>query len=92
MPRMVSGEGAPLAGHRHGRAAVVWRQRGTDTPGSAVLGHAGHGSWVPLPWVPQLVAIGLLGASAAGHRRDARARGAAARAIQPSEHGVSAIQ
>jgi hypothetical protein len=126
------GEGAPRAGHRRGRAAVVWRQRGTDTPGSAVLGHAGHGSWARLPWVPQLVAIGLLGASAAGHRRDDRARWAqtqrmfhgwprvragmlqhscvrvalgpvrrecmtpphhaAARAIRPSENGVSAMQ
>jgi hypothetical protein len=74
MPRMVSGDGALLAGHRHGRAAVAWRPRGTDTPGSAVLGHAGHGSWACLPWVPPWVAIGLLGASAAGHRRDDRAR------------------
>src|SRR5512132_3492382 len=74
MPRMVSGDGALLAGHRHSRVAVAWRPRGTDTPGSAVLGHAGHGSWACHPWVPPWVAIGLLGASAAGHRRDDRAR------------------
>jgi hypothetical protein len=39
-----------------------------------VLGNSGHGSWARLPWVPQLVAIGLLGVSAASHRPDDRGR------------------